>query len=175
MKPRDWKRYAELTGIVAIVASLVFVGMQLRQDRQIAEVETLAAEQMADLELVRFLEEKGGIWRKGLADELLSEDEQVSFDLLAYALFRQQSYGIRRRITLEGAVDERDGQSYAYFIYANPGLRKWFDTLVDVRTLKSRAYDLPEEIRFYPKIVAEHLRILDEKSPETPERYYRPY
>ncbi len=175
MKPRNWKSYAELIGIVAIVASLLFVGMQLRQDRQLAEFETLAAEQMADLELARFLEEKGGIWRKGLADEPLSEDEQVSFDLLAYALYSKSSYNVRRGITLRGAVVERDGRSYAYFVYANPGLRKWFDALVDVQTLRSRAYDLPEEIRYYPQIVAEHLRILDEKSPETPEQNYSPY
>ncbi len=175
MKPRNWKSYAELIGIVAIVASLLFVGMQLRQDRQLAEFETLAAEQMADLELARFLEEKGGIWRKGLADEPLSEDEQVSFDMLSYALYSKSSYRVQRRVTLTGAVVERTGRSYAYFVYANPGLRKWFDALVDVQTLRSRAYDLPEEIRYYPQIVAEHLRILDEKSPETPEQFYHPH
>jgi len=39
MKSRDWKSYAELIGIVAIVASLVFVGMQIRQDQVIARSE----------------------------------------------------------------------------------------------------------------------------------------
>ncbi len=175
MKPRDWKSYAELIGIVAIVASLLFVGMQLRQDWQLAEYETLAAEQMADLELIRFLEEKGGIWRKGLADEPLSEDEQVSFDMLAYAVFRRGSYSARRRTTLIGAVAEREGRAYAYFVYANPGLRKWFDELVDVHHLRARAYDLPEELRYYRQLVAERLRILDEKSPETPEQFYHPH
>jgi len=36
MKFADWKDSAELIGIVAIVASLVFVGLQLRQSHEIA-------------------------------------------------------------------------------------------------------------------------------------------
>lgn len=36
MKKTDWKETAELIGIAAIVASLVFVGLELRQSQQIA-------------------------------------------------------------------------------------------------------------------------------------------
>lgn len=36
MKKTDWKDTAELVGIAAIVASLVFVGLELRQSQQIA-------------------------------------------------------------------------------------------------------------------------------------------
>ena len=36
MKNSIWKDYVEITGIVAIVASLMFVGLQMRQDRYIA-------------------------------------------------------------------------------------------------------------------------------------------
>ena len=32
----DWKSYAELIGVAAIVASLIFVGLELRQSQQIA-------------------------------------------------------------------------------------------------------------------------------------------
>ncbi|NIU08769.1 MAG: hypothetical protein GWN81_07945 [Phycisphaerae bacterium] len=41
MNTTDWKGYAELVGIAAIVASLIFVGVQLQQDRQIAIGEAL--------------------------------------------------------------------------------------------------------------------------------------
>lgn len=33
MQSTNWKDIAELVGIAVIVASLVFVGMQMRQDR----------------------------------------------------------------------------------------------------------------------------------------------
>ena len=36
MKKEDWKGTAELIGIVAIVASLVFVGLELKQNRDVA-------------------------------------------------------------------------------------------------------------------------------------------
>lgn len=36
MKAEDWKSVAELVGIAAIVASLVFVGLQMRQSQDIA-------------------------------------------------------------------------------------------------------------------------------------------
>lgn len=36
MKPTSWKDMAELVGIVAIVVSLVFVGLQLKQSQNIA-------------------------------------------------------------------------------------------------------------------------------------------
>ena len=36
MKPTAWKDIAELVGIIAIVASLIFVGLQLKQSQDIA-------------------------------------------------------------------------------------------------------------------------------------------
>ncbi len=39
MKSVDWKGILELIGIAAIVASLIFVGMQLRQDQKVALAE----------------------------------------------------------------------------------------------------------------------------------------
>ena len=36
MKSLDWKTYAELIGVAAIVPSLIFVGLELRQSQRIA-------------------------------------------------------------------------------------------------------------------------------------------
>ncbi len=36
MKQQDWKNIAELVGIAAIVASLIFVGLQMKQSHEIA-------------------------------------------------------------------------------------------------------------------------------------------
>ena len=142
---------------------------------RIAEAVTLVAEQMADLEIARFLEEKGEIWRRGLAGDSLSEDEHVSFDLLAYALFREQSHQLRRDVALSAEIDESQVRSYAFFVYQNPGLRIWLNGLIEVRSLTDRAYDLPVENRFYPKKVNDYLLQLDESSPELPDRYFHPY
>ena len=42
MKTSNWKDTLELIGIAAIVASLMFVGLQLRQDQRIAEAQIYA-------------------------------------------------------------------------------------------------------------------------------------
>ena len=175
MKKEKTREIAEVVGVLAIVASLLFVGLQLKQDRQFAAAEALAADQIADLELARFLDEKSDVWRKCLADSDLTEGEAASFDLLAYALFRQQSYQLRTRLALGSDGAETQGRSYAFFIYQHPGLRKWFDKLVETRAHRNRAYDLPDDIKFYPKIINDYLLQLDESSPEVPEHYIRPY
>jgi hypothetical protein len=52
MKPKDWKGIAELIGIAAIVASLLFVGLQMKQSHEIA----LAAQYQARAEAVMNLQ-----------------------------------------------------------------------------------------------------------------------
>ena len=62
----NWREIAELFGIAAIVASLVFVGLQLRQDRQIAKSDSLVAQQILDVEIAALLDlclAKGSGWR----------------------------------------------------------------------------------------------------------------
>ena len=57
MKSTSWKDIAELTGIAAIVASLVFVGMQLQQDRGISHRESYSEFVDTRIELARLLTE----------------------------------------------------------------------------------------------------------------------
>jgi len=53
----EWKSYAELIGIVAIVASLVFVGLQIRQDQVIARSELTSDSFQLMIELEQMLVE----------------------------------------------------------------------------------------------------------------------
>jgi hypothetical protein len=43
VKPINWKEAAELTGIFAIVASLIFVALQLRQEEELLQSKMRAA------------------------------------------------------------------------------------------------------------------------------------
>jgi hypothetical protein len=175
MNTTSWKDIAELLGIAAIVASLIFVGMQLRQDRQIANSDSLAAEQILDIEVAAFIDNRRKVWRKGLVGESLSDDEKVSFDLLAYALFRQHANDYRRELEFGRAGESFIIKSYAFFIYQNPGLRAWFDSLVDVRVHRNRAFGDPGEVRFFPSLVNDALSLLDETDPMVPNQYFNPY
>ena len=50
MKTTDWKHVTELVGITAIVASLIFVGLQLKQSQEIAVGDQYQARADAALE-----------------------------------------------------------------------------------------------------------------------------
>ena len=170
----NWREIAELFGIAAIVASLVFVGLQLRQDRQIAKSDSLVAQQILDVEIAALLDQRRDVWRKGLAGEDLTDDEKVSFDLMAYALFRQQANDYRQKLEFDDGT-EGEVTSYAFFVYQNPGLRAWFDALIDVRAFRDRAFGMSDEVSFFPRVVNSALKQLDEAKPGSPDRYYNPY
>jgi len=55
MPLQKWKEIAELVGMAAIVASLIFVGYQLKQDHEIAIAEAYQARAIASAESVRDL------------------------------------------------------------------------------------------------------------------------
>ncbi len=69
LKSIDWKTYAELIGVAAIVASLIFVGLELRQSQRIA----LAAQYQARTDSGRqyFYESLASDYRiEDLADDI---------------------------------------------------------------------------------------------------------
>ena len=85
MKKTDWKSIAELIGIAAIVASLIFVGLQMRQSHEIAiaiqysERSSAAREFfMARAEMPQQLRELGLVHRDHLrAADAFSDDIEL--------------------------------------------------------------------------------------------------
>lgn len=161
--------------MTAIVASLIFVGIQLQQDRNIAESELLISDQELELVFAQLVQEDPDVWRKGLAGEELTEDEEVIFDLIAQTLFRMNANSSRRSFVFDGRTIGSEGGdplNYAFFIYANPGLRDWFYRLVERRGIVDRAFGGTGELRFFPVRVRERLLELDEAQPELPDKRF---
>ena len=104
MNTKNWKDIAELVGIAAIVASLVFVGQEIQQSREIARLEwtgVLAAEQVA---LDSLLSSEAEVWRKGCAGSELSPTEQTVFTRL-FSSFHHFAFArwVRGNVGLTGA------------------------------------------------------------------------
>lgn len=78
MSNRDWKGTAELVGIAAIVASLIFVGLQLRQTEVIARATLYQMRSDAGRELIGITLEN----RELVATLLQSEGSQDSSEYL---------------------------------------------------------------------------------------------
>ena len=118
MKSANWKDIAELIGIAAIVASLIFVGMEMRQTRVIAMAAAYQARTDSELNMQQMFDGTYGlleIRRKFRAGEPLTASEQmrrdqshqvrfmylenvhyqVEIDMLSDEIWRAQMMGIK--------------------------------------------------------------------------------
>ena len=100
MKNVDWKSIAELIGIAAIVASLIFVGLQMRLEADIAEVQAYTESAALTTSQTEILAEYRDLWIKGLDGEELDTVEQSIFASLAWAVYQRQVSVWQRRVRL---------------------------------------------------------------------------
>lgn len=122
---------AQILSAVAVVASLVFVGIQLRQATKAARASTSQAHSTTYHAIIASIIQDGEfarIWREGLDDfESQSSDERVRFVAYASALFR--FYESSRVQWLRGQLDAEHWQnieSQATSLASQPGIRAWW-------------------------------------------------
>jgi len=78
-----WTTILEIVGIFSIVGSLIFVGLQMKQDREISAGENtllVIAERQVWAELMA---ENGSIWIKGNSGADLTAEESLTYGTLA--------------------------------------------------------------------------------------------
>ena len=144
MKSISWKSIVALVGITAIVASLIFVGLQLRQEQRVASIE-------AGFHLVEsFYEQRNGtienaaVWARGNAGvEELSSTEVVIYK----ALIRKEwahaywSSNAMRQLGIELSVEIHD---FAGFLHRNPGARRtWENWMAIEQEYRSKLIPVP--------------------------------
>ena len=87
MPNRNWKETAELIGIASLVASLIFVGLQIRQDQDIAVAQIYADHDDTVIEWARLLSENRDLWVRGLKGDKLDDAENAVFVAIASTYF----------------------------------------------------------------------------------------
>lgn len=149
MKKADWKDIAELVGIAAIVASLIFVGFQLRQDQQIALAGYGQSTSAIRAELDIALVEHAAVLVKSNSGNELSDQEHAILASLIFAYWRATQIDYWERSRLGSAVPEFPIDVFAVFLFRNPGVRQiWMeDSEVQVRYLEQLNRTFPAEIR----------------------------
>ena len=132
MKSIGWKDGVELVGIVAIVASLIFVGLEMRQTHEIALSERAVNMSLFDIEARRPIYEFPGIWSRGNAGEELNRSEAVIYRALIRDI---NAYAFQRRYSASLVGDQNAFTSASWdlagFLYENPGARKEWESLRD--------------------------------------------
>lgn len=127
MKKTDWKATAELVGIAAVVASLVFVGIQLRQEQEIAIVDTYGSIVESNEAVLSLIAGNPEVWEKGLLGDELSSSEEIVFSGMVRAVFSRHAQMYIRFIRIGPGDPEKILQDFAYAIYIFPGLRKQWE------------------------------------------------
>lgn len=118
-KLNDW---LQVIGIFAVLGGLIFVGLQMKQDRQIALSESITLAADSRLNWAQLVIENTEVWAKGLSGDPLSPTESIQFEELAYALGTRHFASWYRNDQL-GAIDaERFILEAANEIQMSPGL-----------------------------------------------------
>ena len=82
---RELNDWLQVVGLFGVLGGLIFVGLQLRLDRQVALNESVAQAQDTRLYWAELIGDHSEIWVKGLAGESLNKTEAAVFESLARA------------------------------------------------------------------------------------------
>jgi hypothetical protein len=161
MTLEQWALVAQIVSAVAVIASLIFVGVQLRQATSAIRATSSQAHSALYTDLVRSIIDNSDfarVWPIGLTrPKELSEEEWVRFVAYASALFRL--YESSRVQWLNGRLDEehwntieRQASDFGHLPGLNlawglrghwfsPEFRAWFESLAPTET--PRPYSRP--------------------------------
>ena len=160
---RKFNEAAELVGIVAVVASLVFVGLQLKQASDIAQNEVSLGIYTASIEINNNISEHADVWIRGSRGDELNETEAFIFSGLMQNLNNQAFFGRSMRDQLgENQRPPAEVHNFARMLHENPGARKawmdWQNAYQPYRALRQ----VPLETESFSDQVREALALMDE-------------
>jgi hypothetical protein len=167
MKSLHWRDVADLVGVAAIVASLIFVGLQLKQDSKLGRADITSARTESAVALTQLVTENSELWIKGLDGEELSIVDEMTFFAIAETI---ETYLFEEWSNLNQIGDEEFADAvlkdYAYQIYAYPGLRRiWEEDGERLRDQKST-----NSGNAFRTAVDEELENLRSRRPAKPEK-----
>ena len=161
MNKSNWRDIAELVGIAAIVASLIFVGMQMRQSQVIAIAETYMSILPSEIEVRSAVNEHADLWHKANNGGDLTGAESVIFRNLVANLSSQthRSMNQLRRLGHTGAA-RNQVHNFASFLFQNPAARRVWEAQQEIWTRHSAL--LQDRVSDYRGMVLDDLAKLDE-------------
>jgi hypothetical protein len=99
MKSISFREFAEMIGIISIVASLIFLALQVQQTHQIAQGDTALSYMEATAAFKEIIIENADVWTRGCEGGELSATDQTKYIQLV------RSYGMYSFFTWRAARD----------------------------------------------------------------------
>lgn len=128
-KSENWRGIAELIGIGAIVTSLIFVGLQMRQAQNIAMSDGALANAANTIERHNAIRENSDVWIRGNAGAEMNEGDTIVFQTLVRSALVAEFMEIAR-LRRVGADDIADSLTadFSSFLFEHPGARRvWIE------------------------------------------------
>jgi hypothetical protein len=169
MKKNNLKDIAELIGIAAIVASLIFVGIQLQQEQEIAIVDTYGSVAETEINLSIQVGENIAVWRKGLEGENLTEEEMGKFLGLAAAVESQYQRNYIRWFRLGPGNPDAIASEFAYALYIFPGLKNSFEDKLRFDALRDEARGFGSDLSPWETNILSYLSKFEEDNLPIPD------
>ena len=143
MRSNNWKDIAELIGIAAIVASLIFVGLQMRQSQSIAMSDGNLANAANRIERNTSILENSEIWVRGNQGQDLDEKDAVVFRYLVQNVVDTAFFEIvRLRRMGEDGIADSIVADFSAFLFKNPGARRiWSEDEMETRKYRALLTD----------------------------------
>jgi hypothetical protein len=143
VKSNNWKDIAELIGIAAIVASLIFVGLQMRQSQSIAMSDGNLANAANRIERNTSILENPEIWVRGNQGPDLDEKDTVVFRYLVQNVIDTAFFEIvRLRRMGEDDIADSIVADFSAFLFKNPGARRiWSEDEMAIRKYRALLTD----------------------------------
>jgi len=157
MKKTDWKDIAELVGITAIVVSLVFVALQLRQSQEIAIAELRQARQAANVELNSLIASHSDVWFRGSSGEELDDGDRTIYRRLIEALHWSYWTTWSRNAQFDLDAPSRiTTADFAGLLHRNPGAQAAWEDYVETReAVRKKAFPDYGQNRFIAAVRAD--------------------
>lgn len=140
------KQLVEVVGVIAVVASLLFVGSELRLARSIAVIDGLSSRSDLNLNFRSLIIENADIWERGCLGEELSDQESIIFANMAQVRI---NLGFNRWAQGNEGVSQLPNTDTARLLALNmyrfPGLRKAWDMNRLTQELESTPWSMDVE------------------------------
>jgi len=127
MISKKLNEWLQVLGLFGVLGGLIFVGLQLNLDRQVAITQRITdsvANRHAWSELVN---DNAEVWVKGLAGEALTAVEAARFDALASSLNGEYFSSFQGARDLAGEPADRIAWDFAADLRKHPGLLRWWE------------------------------------------------
>ncbi len=123
MNQNKWLPVAELIGIAAVVASLIFVGLEIQQSREIARAEWTGILSQEQIAFDGLFVERPEVWQKGCIGDDLDPAEKIIFARQFSALYHLAfARWLRGNIGINGADPLWVSKEYAKNLHRYAGM-----------------------------------------------------